>query len=64
MASEIDPDDLAAILVRGMHPAIQEEFLASPEWREMPAEVRDRIAEADARISERERKRGPLTPNT
>lgn len=49
-------DEIAATVIRGMRPELAAEFLASPEWRNIPAELRERVSEADARLTERQRR--------
>lgn len=61
MSQELDPaemweDRLAALFLR-RHPDIAEGFFASPEWREMPEDLRERLYAADAEIDEIQRRR-------
>ncbi|MCC5581778.1 hypothetical protein IMZ11_39880 [Microtetraspora sp. AC03309] len=56
MAAEPDYDMLAARILRRMRPEIAQAFLDSPEWREIPEELRERIYVADARWEEIERR--------
>jgi hypothetical protein len=56
MSTPLDPDELATLIVRAMKPELQKEFLASPEFRSIAPELRERFYEADARLEERERK--------
>ncbi|WP_433426494.1 hypothetical protein ACQP1V_43420 (plasmid) [Microtetraspora malaysiensis] len=56
MAAEPDYDMVAARILRRMRPEIAQEFLASPEWQAIPADLRERIYVADARWEEIERR--------
>ncbi|MEU5869795.1 hypothetical protein ABZ815_52145 [Nonomuraea sp. NPDC047529] len=48
-------DRVAVALLRKLKPEVQAEFLASPEFRELPDADRQRLYELDAVLSETER---------
>lgn len=60
MSGEQDPgvweDRLVAVFLR-RNPDIAEGFFASPEWREMPEDLRERLYAADAEVDAAERRR-------
>lgn len=60
MSGDQDPsvweDRLVAVFLR-RNPDIAEGFFASPEWREMPEDLRERLYAADAEVDAAERRR-------
>ncbi|MEU7915725.1 hypothetical protein [Microbispora bryophytorum] len=52
-----DYDAIAAAILRRMRPELATAFLESPEWQAIPADLRERIYEADARLEEFERRK-------